>query len=54
VKGLGLSIISMVSTVNREDPGTRFSVLRVNTDDVRELCRALRGAGYKGTTGYEA
>jgi len=54
VKDLGLSIISMVSTVNREAPGTRFSVLRVNTDDIRELCRALRGAGYKGTTGYEA
>jgi len=54
VKGLGLSIISMVSTVNREDPGTRFSVLRVNTHDIRELCRALRGAGYRVTTGYEA
>jgi len=53
VKGLGLSIISMVSTVNRNDPATRFSVLRVNTDDIRELCKALRGEGYKVTTKYE-
>jgi acetoin utilization protein AcuB len=53
VKELGLSIISMVSTVNLNDPATRFSVLRVNTDDIRELCKALRGAGYKVTTKYE-
>ena len=53
VKDLGLSIISMVSTVNRNDPATRFSVLRVNTDDIRELCKSLRGAGYKVTTTYE-
>ncbi len=53
VKGLGLSIISMVSTLNQNDPATRLSVLRVNTDDIRELCKALRGAGYKVTTKYE-
>ena len=53
VKGLGLSIISMVSTLNQNDPATRLSVLRVNTDDIRELCKAMRGAGYKVTTKYE-
>jgi acetoin utilization protein AcuB len=53
VKGLGLSIMSMVSTVHETDPATRFSVLRVNTDDIRELCKALRGAGYRVTTKYE-
>jgi len=53
VKDMGLSIISMVSTLNRNDPETRFSVLRVNTDDIRELCKALRSAGYKVTTRYE-
>jgi acetoin utilization protein AcuB len=53
VKGLGLSIISMVSTLNQNDPATRLTVLRVNTDDIRELCKALRGAGYKVTTKYE-
>jgi acetoin utilization protein AcuB len=53
VKDLGLSVISMVSTVNRNDPATRFSVLRVNTDDIRALCNALRNAGYKVTTRYE-
>jgi acetoin utilization protein AcuB len=53
VKDLGLSIISMVSTVNRNDPATRLSVLRVNTDDIRELCKTLRNAGYKVTTRYE-
>jgi acetoin utilization protein AcuB len=53
VKDLGLSIISMVSTVNRNDPATRFSVLRVNSDDIRELCKTLRNAGYRVTTRYE-
>jgi acetoin utilization protein AcuB len=53
VKDMGLSIISMVSTLIRNDPATRFSVLRVNTDDIRELCKALRSAGYKVTTRYE-
>jgi acetoin utilization protein AcuB len=53
VKGLGLSIISMVSTLNQNDPATRLSVLRVNTDDIRELCKAMRSAGYKVTTNYE-
>jgi acetoin utilization protein AcuB len=53
VKDLGLSIISMVSTVNRNDPATRLSVLRVNTDDIRELCKTLRDAGYRVTTRYE-
>ncbi|HEX9156958.1 MAG TPA: CBS and ACT domain-containing protein [Syntrophales bacterium] len=53
VKGLGLSIISMVSTLNQNDPATRLTVLRVNTDDVRELCKAMRSAGYKVTTNYE-
>jgi cell division septation protein DedD len=28
-------------------------VLRVNADDIRDLCKALRGAGYKVTTKYE-
>jgi acetoin utilization protein AcuB len=53
VKGLGLSIISMVSTLNQNDPATRLTVLRVNTDDIRELCKAMRSAGYKVTTNYE-
>jgi len=53
VKDLGLSVISMVSAVNQNDPATRLSVLRVNTDDIRELCRTLREAGYKVTTRYE-
>ncbi len=53
VKDLGLSIISMVSTVNRNDPATRLSVLRVNTDDIRELCKTLRNSGYRVTTRYD-
>jgi acetoin utilization protein AcuB len=53
VKGLGLSIISMVATLHQTDPATRLSVLRVNTDDIRELCKAMRSAGYKVTTNYE-
>jgi len=53
VKDRGLTIISMVSSVSKGDPGSRLAVIRVNTEDVRDLCKALRNAGYRVTTRYE-
>lgn len=53
VKARGLTIISMVSSVSKGDPGSRLAVIRVNTEDVRDLCKALRDAGYRVTTRYE-
>ncbi len=53
VKARGLTIISMVSSVSKGDPGSRLVVIRVNTEDVRDLCKALRDAGYRVTTRYE-
>ncbi len=53
VKARGLQIISMVSSVSKDDPANRLAVIRVNTEDVRDLCKALREAGYRVTTRYE-
>jgi len=53
VKARGLTIISMVSSVSKDDPGKRLAVIRVNTEDVRDLCKAMRDAGYRVTTRYE-
>ncbi|HOD35887.1 MAG TPA: CBS and ACT domain-containing protein [Syntrophales bacterium] len=53
VKARGLTIISMVSSVSKGDPGSRLAVIRVNTEDVKDLCKALRDAGYRVTTRYE-
>ncbi|MCX5833974.1 MAG: hypothetical protein NTV99_05605, partial [Deltaproteobacteria bacterium] len=53
VKARGLTIVSMVSSVSKDDPANRLAVIRVNTEDVRDLCKALRDAGYRVTTRYE-
>jgi acetoin utilization protein AcuB len=53
VKARGFTIISMVSSVSKGDPASRLVVIRVNTEDVRDLCRTLREAGYRVTTRYE-
>jgi len=44
-----LSIISIVSNMNKD--GTRTAIIRVNTDDIAELCEDFERMGY--TTTYE-
>ena len=52
VNGLGLTILSIVSTVNREGEDSRTTLIRVNTDDNREVTKALEDAGYEVTNEY--
>jgi len=52
INSLGLTILSIVSTVNRQGEDTRTTLIRVNTDDNREVTRALEDAGYEVTNEY--
>lgn len=52
VNDLGLTILSIVSTINREDENSRTTLIRVNTDDNREVTKALEEAGYEVTNEY--
>lgn len=53
VNSMGLAIISIVSTINRDKENTRTTVIRVNADDSAELCRRFEEAGYVVTTEYK-
>lgn len=52
VNNKGLMIMSIVSTISKEKADTRTTVIRVNTDDIRELCMAFREAGLRVTNEY--
>jgi precorrin-4 methylase len=53
VNNMGLTIISIVSAISREKSDTRTTVIRVNTGDVTDLCKAFEEAGYQFTTEYK-
>lgn len=53
VNDMGLTIMSIVSAMKKGDPDRRTAVIRVNTADTKELCRAFEEAGYKATTEYK-
>ncbi|HEU19135.1 MAG TPA: CBS domain-containing protein [Deltaproteobacteria bacterium] len=52
VNGMGLTIISIVSSISRDKENRRTTVIRVNSDDSAELCRKFEEAGYAVTTEY--
>lgn len=53
INKLGLTIMSIVSTTNREKGDTRIAVIRVNTDDITELSKVFEESGYKMTMEYK-
>ncbi len=53
VNDIGLTIMSIVSTMKKGDPSKRTAVIRVNTDNIKELCAAFKKAGYRATTEYK-
>jgi len=53
INDMGLTIMSIVSAMKKGDPEKRTAVIRVNTDDTKELLRAFEEAGYKATTEYK-
>ncbi|MBW2557659.1 MAG: CBS domain-containing protein [Deltaproteobacteria bacterium] len=46
INGMGLKIVSMVSTIDKDNNGFRPTLVRVDTDDTSDLCRVLKAAGY--------
>ncbi|HOO90020.1 MAG TPA: CBS domain-containing protein [Syntrophales bacterium] len=46
INDMGLRIVSLVSTVDKDDSGVRPTLVRVATDNIDELCGVLKDAGY--------
>ncbi len=53
INSMGLTIMSIVSAISSEKSDIRTTVIRVNTDDVADLCRVFKESGYKVTTEYK-
>lgn len=53
INSMGLTIMSIVSTISSEKSDARTTVIRVNTDDVTDLCKVFKESGYKVTTEYK-
>jgi len=53
INSMGLTIMSIVSTISSEKKEARTTVIRVNTDDVTDLCKVFKESGYKVTTEYK-
>jgi hypothetical protein len=52
VNDMGLTIMSIISTVDKDKSDTRTTIIRVNTDDIKELCEALEKSGYSPNKEY--
>ncbi len=53
INSMGLTIMSIVSAISSEKSDMRTTVIRVNTDDVTDLCKVFGESGYKVTTEYK-
>jgi len=52
INGMGLTIISIISTIDKDDGDVRSTLVRVGTDNIDELRRVLEDAGYAITDEY--
>jgi len=46
INGMGLRIVSILSTIDKNDSNVRSTLVRVGTYNTDELCRVLNEAGY--------
>ena len=46
INGMGLRIVSILSTIDKDDSNVRPTLVRVGTYNTDELCRVLNEAGY--------
>lgn len=52
VNSKGRTILSIISTIDRKSPGSRTTLIRVDTENPEELCKELETAGYQCTSEY--
>jgi len=52
LNGAGLTIVSIISTIDKDDSEVRSTLVRVGTDNGGELRRVLENAGYAVTDEY--
>jgi acetoin utilization protein AcuB len=53
INNMGLTILSIMSTIDRDTHDSRTTLIRVNTDNSEALRKELENAGYKVTNGYQ-
>ncbi|MBN2538512.1 MAG: CBS domain-containing protein [Deltaproteobacteria bacterium] len=53
INDMGLRIVSLVSTIDKDDSDVRPTLVRVSTDNIDELCRVLGDAGYTVINEYK-
>ena len=53
INDMGLRIVSLVSTIDKDDSDVRPTLVRVSTDNTDELCRVLEDAGYTVVNEYK-
>jgi len=46
ISDMGLKIVSLVSTADKDNNDVRSTLVRVSTDNIDELCSVLKDAGY--------
>jgi len=52
INEMGLKIISIISSIDRDHDDRRTTLVRVDSDDPKALCDALEAAGYRCTSEY--
>ena len=52
INGMGLKIVSIISSIDEDDSGFQSTLIRVETDKRDELRKALQNAGYTVTDEY--
>ncbi len=53
INDMGLRIVSLVSTIDKDDSDVRPTLVRVSTDNTDELCGVLEDAGYTVVNEYK-
>lgn len=53
INSMGHTILSIMSTINKDMPDSRTTLIRVDTDNSNELCYELEKAGYRVNNEYQ-
>ncbi|MBW2674184.1 MAG: hypothetical protein JRD89_12355 [Deltaproteobacteria bacterium] len=52
INDMGLTIVSIISTIDEDNSDVRSTLVRVNTDNIDDLHKVLEDAGYTAIDEY--